>query len=407
MVDEKKILAAAIKSRKAWELLNSNVSPAELGSDTATLLGIVREYYERDSSAQTVDIPLVIASVERSVQNPKHQKMLRTVLETLPEVSSENLVHEILELKRHNAGLKLASALQRGSKDLKNLLDDYNQWFTKSADGWWYSDSDEEEVIEKFQVSELVKESYDPEKLVPILPRSLNDRLGGGARWGHHILVFAPTEMGKTLLLINMLAGWVKAKLPVLYVGNEDPVEDLMMRYINRLTSMTKAEVLAQPDRAQALLEKRGYEHVVFAPLAPGNFTTIRRLVDRYGPKVVVLDQLRNIDVDSENRTQALEKAATEARNLAKSKQIVVVSVSQAADSASGKRILTRGDVDGSNIGIPGQMDVMIGLGATEEDEQRNIRWLSFPKNKVSGNHEAIQIEIDPQLSMVVEHQYQ
>jgi len=190
----------------------------------------------------------------------------------------------------------------------------------------------------------------------------------------------------------------------VLYVGNEDPAPDILMRIINRLTGMNKYEVQAAPDRAQEILDKRNYDKLVMAPLAPGNFRQIRSLVKKYSPTVVVLDQLRNLDVDSENRTQALEKAATEARNLAKSGSVLVVSVTQAGDSASGKTVLSRGDVDGSNVGIPGQIDLMIGIGATTEMEANNDRMLSFPKNKLSGKHNPIAVRIDPLLSKVFDY---
>jgi len=402
MIADNKILAAVVKSRKAWELLSENLQLSELGADTAALLSIIAEYYEKDSKAASVDVDIIGSSLGRKFSNPKHVSMLQGVLRNLPEVSPENIASEIISVKLHNIGLKLSGSLLQGEEPqtLLRLMGEYQNLATTIPSTEEVGD----EVFERFKVKDLVEKSFDQSQLIPVLPKALNEHLGGGLRPGHHILVFAPTEMGKTLLVINMLAGWVKAKLRVLYIGNEDPVQDLMMRYINRLTLMNKAQVLAHPDAAQELLEKRGYENVIFAPLAPGNFTTIDRLVRRYEPKVVVLDQLRNIDVDSEHRTQALEKAATEGRNLAKRNNLLVVSVSQAADSASGKRILTRGDVDGSNVGIPGQMDLMIGMGGTEEDEKMNVRTLSFPKNKISGDHDSIAITIDPQLSMVVEN---
>ena len=107
--------------------------------------------------------------------------------------------------------------------------------------------------------------------------------------------------------------------------------------------------------------------------------------------------------MDSESRTQALEKAATEARNLARRRNIPVVSVTQAGDSASGRAILDRGDIDSSNVGIPGQADLMIGIGATGEMENQNMRTLSFPKNKLSGKHTPISVAIDPLLSKVID----
>lgn len=403
MINDTKILAAAVQSRKAWDLINQSLSQSELGVDTVEILSSIAEYYERDSKAESVDAAIIGASLGRKYSNPSQVSRLQAVLQSLPTVSAINIASEILETKLHNVGLKLSGALLHGvaKPELRKLTEEYSTLLSATA---LTVDDTNDEVLDAWKVKDLVENSFDPAQLIPVIPNALNDRLGGGARPGHHLLIFAPTEMGKTLLVINMLAGWVKAKLRVLYVGNEDPAEDLMMRYISRLTQMNKAQVVAHPDEAQAILEKRHYERVIFAPLAPGNFPQINRLVRKFEPQVVVLDQLRNIDVDSEHRTQALEKAATEARNLAKRHRVLVVSVSQAADSASGKRILSRGDVDGSNVGIPGQMDAMIGLGGTEEDENHNMRTLSFPKNKLSGNHASIAITIDPQLSMVLEN---
>jgi hypothetical protein len=153
-----------------------------------------------------------------------------------------------------------------------------------------------------------------------------------------------------------------------------------------------------------AALHGRGVDKFHIVEMSPGTFPRIAKLVDKYLPKVVVLDQLRNIDVKSDNRTQALEKAATEARNLAKRAGVLVVSITQAGDSASGRRILTRGDVDGSNVGIPGQCDVMVGIGATEEEEQQGMRTISLPKNKLGGRHDHFTCNFDVQHSKVIEH---
>ena len=98
---------------------------------------------------------------------------------------------------------------------------------------------------------------------------------------------------------------------------------------------------------------------------------------------------------------QKLEKAATAARNLGKSNNVLVVSITQAGDSASGKGPLEMGDVDSSNTGIPAQVDVMVGLGATHDDEQGFRRIVSLPKNKRSGRHEFFPVRIEPQLSNI------
>ena len=73
-------------------------------------------------------------------------------------------------------------------------------------------------------------------------------------------------------------------------------------------------------------------------------------------------------------------------RNFAKRYKLLAVSITQAGDSANGKAILSRGDIDNSNVGIPGASDLMIGIGASHEQEISGERTLSFPKQKISGN---------------------
>lgn len=400
-MNEQKILSALIKSRKTWEAVKEHIDPKDLGSDTNRILGYVNEYYNADSSAGFADIDILCGRVAREIPNEKHSRMLQEVLRALPDVSSVNVGKELCALKAHSLGLHIASDLSQGrqGREVRKLIE---QYLTVSEAEGLDSEADED-ITESWEVKDLVTENYNRENLIQIWPTPLNERLDGGARPGHHLLVFAPTEMGKTLIILNMVSGFTAQGLRTLYVGNEDPVADLQMRFITNLVGRPKQDIIKWPDRAQQIVDQKGYKNVIFAPLAPGTFAKIRRLVDKFKPNVVVLDQLRNLDVDSENRTQALEKAATEARNLAKSCQVLVVSVTQAGDSASGKRVLGRGDVDGSNVGIPGQADVMIGIGATEEDEKHNRRWLSFPKNKLSGNHDPLEITIDPITSRVVE----
>jgi len=113
---------------------------------------------------------------------------------------------------------------------------------------------------------------------------------------------------------------------------------------------------------------------------------------------------LSNINVSvskSESKSGSLEQAAKEARGLAKRNNTLVVSVTQAADSATGRIVLGRGDVHNSNIGIPGQVDLMLGIGADESMEQRGLREISLVKNKISGNHDHFTVRFNPVLSRV------
>jgi hypothetical protein len=124
--------------------------------------------------------------------------------------------------------------------------------------------------------------------------------------------------------------------------------------------------------------------------------------IDQYEPEWIVADQLRNFKVKAENRTNQLEMAATAFRTIGKKKNVLVWSVTQGADSCRNKLQMDTGDVDSSNVGIPAQADVLLGIGADEAMLVENTRMLSLPKNKISGNHDFWPIRVNPQLSRAI-----
>ena len=72
------------------------------------------------------------------------------------------------------------------------------------------------------------------------------------------------------------------------------------------------------------------------------------------------------------------------------------MSVTQAGESAQNKLVLSMGDVEWSNTGIPGAADLMIGIGLDDEYLSTDKRMLSIPKNKVNGRHGAFPTWINP-----------
>lgn len=109
----------------------------------------------------------------------------------------------------------------------------------------------------------------------------------------------------------------------------------------------------------------------------------------------MVIDQMRNLVCQEESRVQQLETIARELRRLAIRHQVLVVSVTQAGDSASGKLTLDMSDVDGSKTGIQGTCDLMVGIGVNDAYLESGHRMLSFPKNKLSLDKEPLRVRLD------------
>lgn len=394
---EVKILAAFMADRSAYNKLQQFVGKDTFSDKADIIYKEIAEYYGLDEDAHNVDKNIIYSRIERKY--PKHSEIFRKLFNGLEPVSVPNVEKEFIEMLRKNRGQALAEALvSENDKAIPDLLDKYNR---VNDLGELITDGQDRKTLCGASAAELL-EVYSKDNLIPIYPSALNERIGGGAPKGAHIFFYAVPEMGKTLTAVNMLAGIGNAGYKALYVGNEDPIKLINLRLLTRLAKMTKQEIIQDPVRADELAGGRGYGNVVFEELAPGSISDISDMIDEHEPDVVILDQLTNLNA-SRNlaKTEKYEYLAYQYRMLVKRKNVLGISFAQAGDSAEGKAILERNDVYYSNTGIPAQCDVMVGLGGTQEDERMNRRWLSLPKNKLSGDHEPIPVMINPVYSMM------
>jgi hypothetical protein len=395
---ERHVLASTIQSREAYDAIADHVGREDLSEQGWLVWESINDYYTADPACGRIDPTILADGVARRVSADKHKSMFINLVNTLGEfeTSPANVVTDFIEHRLEKVAHQLASALLAG-EDPDRLLAEYDDLSSRTT-------LDDDTVVDDrqgFSVVELVEERFDATNLVAVYPLNLNERLDGGVRPGHHLIVFARPEMGKTMLVIEMMAGFARQDLTVLYIGNEDPIDDVNMRIVNRLAGMTKLEVLNKAQEADDKARENGYENIILHSAAPGTTREITGLMEKYNPHVLVLDQLRNLDMKQDNYVLKLEEAATQARQWAKRYNSVVVSVTQAGDSAAGKAVLDLGDVDYSNTGIPAQADVMIGMGATREIANNGEVVLSLPKNKVSGKHEYFTCLVDPTLSKI------
>jgi archaellum biogenesis ATPase FlaH len=400
-MSERSVLASCLADRKAWSVVQRHAEPDEFGEQGNIILEAVGKFYARDPDAQRCDPEIVLRTISRTLKSPKHQATFEQIIGELAdlEVSPANVVADLLAVKRENAGNKLAGLLTTRASpgEVRVLMEQYREL----ADAESLGADAESILVRDADLVELAADTFDPEKLIPIWPSELNKRLGGGALRGHAILVFARPEIGKTATLINMTAGFIKNGFEVLYVSNEEPTEDLIIRMICRLTKQDKQTVLQTPDCYLAMAREAGYANVTWAKLTPGTPAEVEALVEEAKPDVVVVDQLRNLKTGDDNFVRNLEKAAAEMRSMSQRHDFLLVEATQAGDSASDKAVLEMGDVDFSNTGIPAQVDVMIGVGASKEDQRYNRRVLSLCKNKLTGDHSFFAVKLVPAVSQL------
>lgn len=382
---EQQLLSAAFFHRGSFEEIQKYNIKSDLSDKGQALWDMFTEFYSTDAAAQVIDKVILLRTIDRKI--PKFYEQFKSTIDNFEDTSTPNLLKEIIATKKDRVGLELTQALSL--KQESKIFSLWKEW-EALANGELETNDDSSIII----APELGKvfEGRTLENRIPIYPDALTKQLEGGALPGHHIVLFAPTDMGKTFFVLNMIRGFIEHKYKVLYVCNEDPVSDLIERFLVCLTGKDKWTIRRNYSKAQRFAEKLGWHNLVWAELSPGTLLEIDGLIVKHKPDILVVDQILNLDTGNRDEVSSFALAAKAMRNWAKHYKLLSVSVTQAADSATGKAVLGRGDIYMSNVGIPGTADLMMGIGATSEQEFDGVRTLSFPKQKISGNKQPLMI---------------
>jgi len=207
-------------------------------------------------------------------------------------------------------------------------------------------------------------------------------------------VIFARPEVGKTSFAAWLCGWYVKNNLKVAYWGNEEPVRKTRMRVAKSILELSRQEILLDKDR---FIEKYKSEVLPYATFMDCVGTSIQEVEDycfRNEVDVVFIDQLDKVRIDGEfsRGDERLKELYARSRELAKRNKVAVWAVSQASYEAHGREIIDYSMLDGSKTGKAGEADIIIGIGVSEHED---FRTLKFSKNKINGYHGSIVLRRD------------
>lgn len=394
---ERQLLSALMYDRSAYDTLRLIIDEKQDLSEQGKLIyQQISRIYDNDKTTTSCDVELIVLHFQTAT--PKHAEMFENLVRSLERTSIPNVIDFFVEYKRDRLGTQLAeSLLNPNSKNTQQLIEQYSTCATIVA-------SKAEEEVDEVDLSDIeaLSNEFKKENLVPIYPRDLNAALGGGVPRQSHILVYGTPDSGKTAMGISITAGFLANNKKVLYIGNEDSKRLMAMRFYARMTGLPMQSILADIDGARRLAYDRGLGNLSFVSRSPGYIGEIPKLIERYKPDCIVVDQIHNLR-HSQNlgKVERLEALCYEMRNYIKAADIVGVSLTQAADSAYGKLVLDIDDVYYSNIAVQANVDLMIGISSNEEYLQLGKRMLSVTKNKMNDFHGHIPVDISPAISKI------
>lgn len=397
------LLKASMASRASAFLILDYINRKDYTREFNIIMDKIKEYYLRDADVPAVNREIFIGLLKESITNEKHLVRFTTLVDEalMADTSVSNMTKLIIDSKLHEIGLRLSAALaNKEDEKVAELYAEYGRLNTvttlEELEGGGI------EVYTHEDAERLLEYELSGEGKLKVYPLALNERLMGRAAGGHSIIFFARPEMGKSAFGVTASSGFARQDAPGIYVVNEDRTEDIYIRHVSCLTGLTYAEILRDPHRAIRLARDRGLGNITFISATPGTPRQLHSYVEKLQAEWIVIDQMRNLDVKESNKVIQLEKAAQAQREIAKKHGVLAIGMTQAGDSAEGKRILTMGDVDFSNTGVPAACDVLAGMGGTEEDVQRGERFMNLSKNKIGARHESFPLRLNAPLSRLI-----
>jgi len=217
--------------------------------------------------------------------------------------------------------------------------------------------------------------------------KSLNDTVGvlRGGTLGH---IFARPDTGKTSFVaseITYLASQVQENECILWINNEEKGSKVKLRTYQAILNADTKSIVANIEKAKAMYIERGGGKIKLYDSAAVSFREIKKLIDLYRPKVVVIDQGDKVSFPKDgdySNTDRLQRLYQMYRELAKRYDTNIITVGQASGEAEGKKWLTLDMMNNSKTGKPGELDYAIGIGLSYGEGDEEFRYIHVCKNK-------------------------
>jgi len=219
-----------------------------------------------------------------------------------------------------------------------------------------------------------------------------------GLRGGHNICVSAPTDKGKTSLMLRMLVDFAKqAKTifpdrPALCCVNESLAEVLTPRVYQTALEMSREELLTAARKGtlvQSYMDVVGRRDSIRMVNIHGmNTGQVARIIEAHNPYMVITDMTGRIRSSSNssgvNDVAQLEEAWNTMRELAAMQDFIHMGTTQVSMEGMDMLFPPLTAMQNSKVGIQTTLDLCIMMGALNNTEVQDLRGISTPKNKLA-----------------------
>lgn len=353
------------------------------------VVDVMTEYYEKYGDTRPVDWNSIatwaaMLSKVGGKLSPKHKQSLQDVCSLLstytPTSTSKEVVTRLQAIDFAEKALPILEEVAASGdpdklSDLKSMLE------TAVAD-----------------VSSVDSEPFVKDDIDAILSHHVT---GGGVSWrydemnvmvgplraGDLAIVFGRPEIGKTSFVISELTNFATQIGPddkVVIFNNEEAGDKLLLRCYTTALNLDANKLSRVKDKKDAMVKALGGDKVLVYDDANTTVRDVERVCEAYKPKVIVFNVLDKVHGFTKmDEVARLRRIAQWARELGKKHEAIIICVCQADGTAEGEKYIFKNQIYGSKTGVPGEADVIIGVGY--DPNEADIRYFHVSKNKLAG----------------------
>lgn len=220
-----------------------------------------------------------------------------------------------------------------------------------------------------------------------------------GAGPERNCLIVALTNVGKTSFVCRANVDFMRQGAKILHFAiAEDSKVSLQRRYYQAAYGVNDYELDQEKRRYRDQFMQEFEGKLVLVPIDSLSIPQAEDIIKRERPDIVVFDDFKDLELDKKSRDAKEHKQygqiAVKIKSLAIKYSFFALCCAQAADSATGKRWLERGDIADSKVDIPAKFQYVLGLAKGEGDGS-TVRYISTIKNKLGPEDLKLSMDVD------------
>jgi len=362
----------------------------ELEPEIKSLLKAISDYYVQYPDKRKISIDELMMFYAGKYPSSKDKEIIKETFLRIKNTKVENddllkdMVDLIVEKYAVNKIVGLGMKMLNGDEGsvierIKDHIAEYDQISKKvGTSEVEFCDMTLEEMLKRRNEGGLNWRIPSLQNIIgPIVPGTL-------------MHVFARKETGKTAFGISEATHFATqirdtGKI-ILYLGNEEPVYRSKMRAICCMFNVNFIYMSQHQEEMWKLWLEHGEPYLKFAD-SINKMEDVERYLMNTNPAAVFIDQGPKVAIRGDHpKQQELQMIYYQYRQYTVKYNTPIIAFGQADAASENKQWLSITNFDSAKTGMPGELDVALGIGKKIDDlGKENVRYLNVCANKLGG----------------------